>query len=120
MTHIRIVDDKSLDSNSEHEIEFERHKGRRYKPKKRDFATNTETYTPYAHRNVAGGYQDQRYYTDDPGMFILHEDRFYWSNMISVRNNMHFLFRFFIKTTYESNETDARTSSWCTTTRSFT
>ena len=90
MTHIRIVDDKSLDSNSEHEVEFERHRGRRYKPKKRDFATNTESYTPYAHRNVAGGYQDQRYYTDDPGLFILHERRFCWSNLISLHDNIYF------------------------------
>ncbi len=42
MTNIPLVDDKSLDSTSEHTADFERHKRRHNKPKKRDVETNTD------------------------------------------------------------------------------
>jgi hypothetical protein len=42
MTNIPLVDDKSLDSTSEYTADFERHKRRHNKPKKRDVETNTD------------------------------------------------------------------------------
>ena len=40
--NIRMVDDKSLDSTSDNTTDFEQHKRRPIKPRKKDVQTNTE------------------------------------------------------------------------------
>lgn len=103
--HIRLVDDESLDSASEHNVEIERHKGRRLKPKLREAGTNTdEYYEPYAHRNLAGMHQEQRYYYDNGGKALF---------LIDIKIDMYLIcigfssFRIQFSKAFESNKADA-------------
>jgi hypothetical protein len=63
VTNIPLVDDKSLDSASENNTDFDRQKRRHIKPKKKDVETNTD--------QIFDSHQQRRSFFDEKGKICL-------------------------------------------------
>lgn len=82
-THIPLVDDKSLDSTSDMNPDFDRNKRRHIKPRKKDVETNTD--------QIFDSQLQQRSYFDEKGkiIFILNTHLSFFFNKHTEKKRNH-------------------------------